>query len=61
MYLKVADNDKHKRLTIDGLDLHRNPQGSFMYAFIHVAAKSSHVSTVNDFLFIFILIFQIIT
>lgn len=32
MYLKVAGNDKHKRLTYDNLDLHKNPQGSFMYA-----------------------------
>lgn len=32
MYLKVADNVKHKRATIDGIDLHKNPQGSFMYA-----------------------------
>lgn len=32
MFLKVADNMEHKRLTIDGLDLHRNAQGSFMYA-----------------------------
>ena len=32
MFLKVADNMDHKRATIDGLDLHRNPQGSFMYA-----------------------------
>tara|TARA_R110002153_G_scaffold150596_1_gene302095 strand:- start:5118 stop:5891 length:774 start_codon:yes stop_codon:yes gene_type:complete len=32
MYLKVADNVKHKRLTVDNLDLHKNPQGSFMYA-----------------------------
>ena len=32
MFLKMVDNMDHKRATIDGLDLHRNPQGSFMYA-----------------------------
>jgi len=31
MFLKVADNMSQKRATIDGIDLHRNPQGSFMY------------------------------
>lgn len=37
MYLKVADNMSHKRATIDGIDLHRNPQGSFMYILDSVA------------------------
>lgn len=32
MYLKVSDNILYKRATIDGIDLHKNPQGSFMYA-----------------------------
>lgn len=37
MFLKVADNRLHKRVTIDGIDLHRNPQGSFMYILDGVA------------------------
>lgn len=32
MFLKVDNNIIHKRAVIDGIDLHKNPQGSFMYA-----------------------------
>ena len=32
MFLKVADNAKQKRMSTEELDLHKNPQGSFMYA-----------------------------